>query len=283
MDEVTCGGGVDCGEDGADFFLEDDGFFFVAEGFLLVFGNGFPVHDVLEEDAADGADHPVHGGGHLTEFVFCLVGEFLTEITAGDSVEDFCRFLDGCDDPRGDGAGEENDEGDDDDQERGHDEVCASDDGAGVCFAGCGEVIGFVDELEDCLEVALVEGAELFVEDGLGFLFLACFQSGEEGGVTELEELEGGFGCVFEQETFHFGVGHVLVPEGEARFEVLFELVAFRDDCVASLFGVDVEDFHREGVAFEDVFWRGQDIGLEVFAESDDLVAGSVDFDVLKR
>lgn len=173
LDEVTGGGGVDCGEDGSDLLLENDGFLFVAESFLLILGDGFPVDDVLKEDAADGRDHSVDGVGHLTDFVVDLVGELLAEVAACDAVEDFSGFFHGADDSRGDRAREEDDCHDDDDEQSGEDDVRLLYDGARVGFTCGRELIRFVDELEDGFEVALVKGAEFVVENALRFWFVA--------------------------------------------------------------------------------------------------------------
>ncbi len=92
----------------------------------------------------------------------------------------------------------------------------------------------------------------------------------------------GGFCGVLEEEFTHGVVGHVFFPEGETRFEVFLQLITLGHDSVTPLFGINIEDFHRECVGLEDVFWGRQDVGLEIFPEGDDLVAGAVDFDVLE-
>ena len=104
LNEVAGRGGVNGGEDGTDFLLENDGFLFIAEGFLLILGDGFPVDDVLEKDASDGGDHSVDGVSHLPDFVVDVVGELLAEVAACDAVEDFRGSLHGSNDAGGDGA-----------------------------------------------------------------------------------------------------------------------------------------------------------------------------------
>lgn len=97
-----------------------------------------------------------------------------------------------------------------------------------------------------------------------------------------MEELLRGFGCVLEQQLAHGVVGHVFFPEGEPGLEVFLQLVSLGDDGVATFFRFYVEDFHRERVRFEDVLWRRENVGLKIFAEGDDFVAGPVDLDVLE-
>ena len=130
--------------------------------------------------------------------------------------------------------------------------------------------------------MALVEGTEFVVEDAFRFWFVTGPQGGQEGRVTELEELLCGFGCILEQQLAHGVVGHVFFPEGEPCIEVFLQLVSLGDDGVATVLGFYIENFHRECIRLEDVFWRGEDVGLEIFSEGDDLVARAVDLDVFE-
>ena len=97
-----------------------------------------------------------------------------------------------------------------------------------------------------------------------------------------MEELLRGFGCVLEQQLAHGVVGHVFFPECEPCLEVFLQLVSLGDDGVATVLGFYIENFHRERVRFQNVFRRREDIGLEIFSESDDFVAGAVDLDVFE-
>ncbi len=147
----------------------------------MVFCDGFPVDDILKEDASDGTDHAINGVGHLTEFIVHFVGEFMAEVATGDAVEHFGGFLHGRDDAGGHGAREKYDGDDDNDEEGREDYVRFFNDSAGVGFPRGGEIVGFVDELEDGLEMALVKRTHFLVQDGFSFGFIAGLQCAEEG------------------------------------------------------------------------------------------------------